>query len=301
MPSSERPPTLDPVAAARWAVLPVRQSASPWLHEEIASRMLDRLDFIRLQPQSWAHWEPLRGGVDAHQKLQQRYPKAPVWLVAEQVDQASSVRALGAGRWWSLSHWTGPAVHSGVPPAGAVQMLWANMLLHHAADPQGLIRAWHRALAVDGFLMFSCFGPDTLRELREIYAQKGWPAPAHEFTDMHDWGDMMVEVGFAEPVMDMERITLAYESAERLLQDLRDWGRNLHTGRFAGCRGRQWRAALVKALEQHLPRNDAGQMVLTIEVIYGHAYRAAPKVRLEGESAISVQDMRAMLRQPRSQ
>ncbi len=295
MPSSERPPTLDPVAAARWAVLPVRQSASPWLHEEIASRMLDRLDFIRLQPQSWAHWEPLRGGVDAHQKLQQRYPKAPVWLVAEQVDQASSVRALGAGRWWSLSHWTGPAVHSGVPPAGAVQMLWANMLLHHAADPQGLIRAWHRALAVDGFLMFSCFGPDTLRELREIYAQKGWPAPAHEFTDMHDWGDMLVHAGFAEPVMDMERITLSYETPERLLAELRELGRNLHGQRFAGLRGRRWRGELLQALSALARPDEQGRLCLTFEVVYGHALKPVPRHKVQSESQIGLADMRQML------
>jgi malonyl-CoA O-methyltransferase len=58
--------------------------------------------------------------------------------------------------------------------------------------------------------MFSCLGPDTLRELRALYAALGWPPPAHEFTDMHDWGDMLVASGFAEPVMDMERITLSF-------------------------------------------------------------------------------------------
>ena len=67
-------------------------------------------------------------------------------------------------------------MHIGTPPDGASQMLWANMALHMAADPQALIAQWHRTLGVDGFLMFSCFGPDTLRELRALYARLGWPA-----------------------------------------------------------------------------------------------------------------------------
>ena len=296
MSSTERPPTLDPAAAARWAALPVRQGASPWLHEEIASRMLERLEFIRLQPQRWAHWEPLRGGIEAHRKLLQRYPKAPVWLVAGQASHAQAVLASGRGRWWQLSRWTAPATELGMPTPGAVQMLWANMLLHHAADPQALIADWHRALAVDGFLMFSCFGPDTLRELRRIYAQQGWPEPAHEFTDMHDWGDMLVHAGFAEPVMDMERITLSYETPERLLAELRELGRNLHAQRFPGLRGRRWRADLLQALQALARPDEQGRLCLTFEVVYGHALKPAPRHKVQSQSQIGLDDMRRMLR-----
>jgi len=263
--------------------------------------MADRLLWIKQPPQRWLDWSPLLGGVQGHQKVQSIYPQAQVELAGEGVEAAQRLLSIGHKRGWNPLKWLSASKPASSGDEPAAELLWANMALHLYAQPRALLADWRARLRVGGFLMFSCLGPDTLRELRAVYAACGWPAPSHDFTDMHDWGDMMVEVGFAEPVMDMERITLAYESAERLLQDLRDWGRNLHTGRFAGCRGRQWRAALVKALEQHLPRNDAGQMVLTIEVIYGHAYRAAPKVRLEGESAISVQDMRAMLRQPRSQ
>jgi malonyl-CoA O-methyltransferase len=296
MSSTERPPTLDPAAAARWAALPVRQGASPWLHEEIASRMLERLEFIRLQPQRWAHWEPLRGGIEAHRKLLQRYPKAPVWLVAGQASHAQAALASGRGRWWQLPRWTAPATELGMPTSGAVQMLWANMLLHHAADPQALIADWHRALAVDGFLMFSCFGPDTLRELRRIYAQQGWPEPAHEFTDMHDWGDMLVHAGFAEPVMDMERITLSYETPERLLAELRELGRNLHAQRFPGLRGRRWRADLLQALQALARPDEQGRLCLTFEVVYGHALKPAPRHKVQSQSQIGLDDMRRMLR-----
>ena len=91
------------------------------------------------------------------------------------------------------------------PVAPPVDLLWANMMLHAAIDPQRLMQQWHDALAVDGFLMFSCLGPDTLRTLRTAWQRAGWPEPAHAFTDMHDWGDMLVNTGFAEPVMEIGR------------------------------------------------------------------------------------------------
>jgi len=164
-----------------------------------------------------------------------------------------------------------------------------------AADPQALIQRWHKALAVDGFLMFSCFGPDTLRELRALYQSLGWPAPAHEFTDMHDWGDMLVAAGFAEPVMDMERIELTFETPQRLLQELRELGRNLHPARFAGLRGRAWHEELLAALRGLADPAHDGRLKLTFEVIYGHAFRPPGRIAVEGETRFSVEDLRLSL------
>jgi malonyl-CoA O-methyltransferase len=172
---------------------------------------------------------------------------------------------------------------------------WQALALHEAADPQVLLAQWHKALKVGGFLMFSCLGPDTTRELREVYEALGWPPAGHQLTDMHDWGDMLVQTGFAEPVMDMERITLTYETPERLLQELRELGRNFHPARFPALRGRAWKARLLQALEQHLPRQADGRLALTFEIIYGHAMKAQPKIKVSAMSAVSVQDMQAML------
>jgi malonyl-CoA O-methyltransferase len=169
------------------------------------------------------------------------------------------------------------------------------MELHMRAEPQELMRQWHEALAVDGFLMFSCLGPDTLRELRALYQELGWTPPAHEFTDMHDWGDMLVHGGFAEPVMDMERITLAFDSAARLLAELRELGANLHPQRFPGLRGRGWREDLEQALEQRL-RGADGKLTLTFEIVYGHALKPLPRARVGEQTSVSVSDMRTMLR-----
>ena len=74
-------------------------------------------------------------------------------------------------------------------------------------------------------------------------------------------------------------------------------GANLHRGRFAGLRGRRWKAALEHALAAGLARPDEqGRLALTFEVIYGHALKAAPRLRVSEQSAVSLQDMRFMLR-----
>ncbi|APW39797.1 biotin synthase [Rhodoferax koreense] len=291
---TELPPTIDPQAAARWAGL--RTAASPWLHEEVARRMEDRLQWIKLQPKAWAHWRPVRGGLQAHGLLSARYPEATCYVVEGHADQAQIAIQSVAKPWWTAARWKAGAQRAELPPDSSVQMLWANMLLHSAADPQALMAQWHRALAVDGFLMFSCLGPDTALELRAVYEAMGWPAPGNEFTDMHDWGDMLVAAGFAEPVMDMERIHLSYATAARLLLDLREIGRNLHPGRFPALRGKAWRADLEQALARQLADAEGqGRLSMTFELIYGHALKPKPRLRLDAQSAISLRDMRDML------
>ena len=298
--SSERPPTIDPVAAARWhASAP---APAPWLHEEVARRMEARLQWIRAAPTAWCHWDAVRGGLEGHALLRQRYPDAQCFVTETAPQHQPRAAQALATPWWRAARWTGAATQFEQPPEGAVQMLWANMGLHMAADPQALFAQWQRALAVDGHVMFSCLGPDTWRELHTLYAEWGWPAPGHAFTDMHDWGDMLVQAGFAEPVMDMERITLTFADAPRLLQELRGLGVNLHPQRFGALRGRAWHARLLQALTERLAdRAQGGRLSVTFEIIYGHAFKPTPRVPVGQHSAVSLHDMRAMLRDGRRQ
>jgi malonyl-CoA O-methyltransferase len=112
---------------------------------------------------------------------------------------------------------------------------------------------------------------------------------------MHDWGDMLAHAGFADPVMDMERLTLTWENPQRLLQELRGLGANLHPQRFGGLRGRGWRERLERELASAL-RNAEGRLALSFEIIYGHAVKPQPRFKVAGESAVSLDEMRAMLR-----
>ena len=291
--SANLPPTLDPPAVARWQR--IAPAASPWLHEEVAQRMQDRLQWIKLRPQAWVHWGALRGGLQAHRALAQAYPDAKCFIVEDRTERAQAAIKNIAIPWWNPRRWRTPAPAFHRPPPASVDMLWANMALHESADPQALLAQWHQDLQVGGFVMFSCLGPDSARELRGIYQALGWPPAGHQLTDMHDWGDMLVQTGFAEPVMDMERITLTYETPERLLQELRDLGRNFHPARFGALRGRAWKKRLLQLLAQDLPRQADGRLALTFEVIYGHALKAQPRIRVSARSAVSEQDMRTML------
>lgn len=305
--SNERPPTISPAAAARWQR--IAPATSPWLHEEVASRMFERLQWINLQPKAWAHWDAVRGGQRAHAALLEKYPNSTCFMPVEgefiantAIKNIANVQNSNLKLSERLSEKVSnffkskPKVHYTMPEDGVVDMLWANMHLHNALDPQMLITQWHKALATDGFLMFSCLGPDTLRELRSMYEKLGWPVPSHQFTDMHDWGDMLIQAGFAEPVMDMERIVLTYETPQKLLEDLRELGRNLHPNRFPALRGKAWKAKLEAALATYLTDPaDGGRLKLTFEVIYGHAMKPKPRVKLSEHSAVSLRDMREML------
>ena len=298
--SEHLPPTIDPIAAARWQHAAPAQA--PWLHEEVGRRMQERLQWICRTPQTWCDWEPMRGGVEAHQLVAQRYPQATCYVVEHAPHRLSAAQARWSQPWWKPSRWTQASTLVQAPADGSVDLLWANMALHQQAQPERMLKAWHAALAVDGFVMFSCLGPDTAKELRAVYDHMGWPPAGQSYTDMHDWGDMLVHAGFAEPVMDMETITLGFATPERLLQELRELGCNLHPQRFAGLRGKAWLAQLHAAIGTHLRvAEDNGQLTLSFEIVYGHAFKPQPRVVVEAESAVSLAQMRSMLKQPRPQ
>lgn len=296
--SAAKPPTIDPVAAARWRAR--AELTTPWLHEEVSQRMQDRLDYINSKPERWLDWEPLNGSLLAHRSLGQRYPQAQalIWEGGGQRRQ-QALRAL-AGPWWSPQRWLGRGSRLHTEGGAPVYMVWANMGLHNDPEPQQTMAKWHAALATDGFLMFSCLGPDTLKELRALYQALGWPAPHHDFIDMHDLGDMLAGAGFAEPVMSMESLTLTFASPERLLQELRGLGRNLHVQRFGGLRTPAWRGRLIDALRQYLAVDEPdGQLALSFEIVYGHAFKPAAKIPVQPHSTVSLQHMRDMLAEPR--
>ena len=294
--SVDHVPTIDPIASERWSQL--NHPETPWLHEEIGRRMEDRLQWIRLQPKTWVDWAPVNGGLQTHAAVRARYPKANCLALETSELRLQKAKVALTNPWWKVWQRQAVAIASlskGLPQQEAADMVWANMALHTAVAPQSLLRAWHSLLATDGFLMFSSLGPDTLRELQPIYQQMGWGDPSHAFTDMHDWGDMLVQAGFAEPVMDMERITLTYATPADLLKDLRQLGRNLHHQRYPNLRGRGWKKALETALLALAKPDQEGRLVLTVEVIYGHALKPLPKVRLAEQSSVTLAQMKTLL------
>lgn len=286
-------PPLDALASQRLCVKTSR-AGQPWLHNEVASRMAQRLDLIRHPVHHWVHWAPRLGGLASQDLLEQAFPQARCSVVQNEVaDVLWASRALQQA-WWKK--WVRPARRFGLTPSEPADMLWSNMGLHMQANPAQWMKQWASSLNQAGFVMFSCLGPDSLRELRQLYASLDWPAPSHEFTDMHDWGDMLLSAGFAAPIMDMERITLTYETPAALLEELRSLGRNLNPQRFTACRGRAWRQQLHQLLQQHLASPaHGGRLALSFEVIYGHAFKAPTRLAVKPETQVSLAQMKAQL------
>jgi len=276
-----------------------RQPSPPWLHQEVARRMAQRLELIKLQPERIVDWWAFLGA--SGDLLTKAYPAARRTIVEPNELLRERSRQSGRAAWWSLQRWRGDTpqvlVEDAEPPGGA-QLLWANMMLHAVQDPPALMERWQRALAADGFVMFSCFGPDTVRELRDLYRRLGWPAPTIAFVDMHDLGDMLVHAGFADPVMDQETLTLSWPTAAALLAELRTLGGNLAPDRFIGLRTRRWRQRLEAELQASLSGPD-GRLSLRFEIAYGHAFKALPKVQAGQPTTVSLDDMRSLVRSPR--
>lgn len=278
-----------------------RADGAPWLHTEVARRMAERLPVIKLRPQVVLDWEGRVGG--GRQALQAAYARggpAPQVLLVE----CSRARAAGeaspsARPWWSPGWWRRagpPALAPADVAAGAAQLVWSNMTLHAQEDPSATISQWHRALAVDGFLMFSCLGPGSLPELRSLYATRTWGPPMAPLVDMHDLGDMMVAAGFADPVMDQEQIVLTWADPIACLDELRTLGANVDLQRFAGLRTPRWRDQLLEGLRQMSAGRHDGRVALTFEVAYGHAFRPPVRARVAAESRVDLADFRAMAR-----
>jgi malonyl-CoA O-methyltransferase len=291
--ASHRP--LDPIALARVQGRLNAASSAPWLHAEVARRMAQRLPVVKLKPTSVLDWGSFLGASQA--LLAQTYPHAQIVAVeATAARRDATLQALQPAK-WSLRRWSGKAPTASLEdavPAGQAQLLWSNMGLHGTINPQAVMQRWQRAVAVDGFLMFSTLGPGSLQSLAALYAAQAWPQAFAPFVDMHDLGDMLVQAGFADPVMDQEQITLTWAHAQALLTELHDWGGNVALGRATGLRTPRWQQRLVDLLTA--TAGPDGRVSLTLEVVYGHAFKAAPRPRLAAETTLPLEDMRAMVR-----
>ena len=167
---------------------------------------------------------------------------------------------------------------------GSVDLVWSNLTLQWIGEPSVAFDEFLRVLRVGGLLLFTTFGPDTLKELRAAFAGIDRATHLSRFIDMHDLGDMLVEAGFADPVMDMEAITLTYADARAMMRDLKARGaHNATVGRPRGMMGRErWRRVLA-ALEQF---RREGRLPATYEVVYGHAWKPEPRFTADGSAIV---------------
>ena len=258
------------------------------LQREVCNRMLERLDYVKLQPRrildagSGTGW----GG----RKLGERYPQAE--LVELDIALGMLEVAQGTANWWQKlfsgrrQRYVCADIESLPLAAQRMQMVWSNLALQWCNDLPATFRELHRVLQPEGLLMFSTFGPDTLQELRVAFRGVDGYNHINRFIDMHDIGDMLVASGFADPVMEMEKITLTYKDVRDVMQDLRSIGaHNATVGRAPGMMGKTRWARILQNYEDL--RRD-GKLSATFEIIYGHAWRAVPKQTEDGRAVIQV-------------
>jgi len=273
-------------------------SEAQFLYGEVARRMDERLRLVRLAPT-----QLLDAGCGAGAQiplLHARYPNAQLigqdlnaGLLKRAQQHAHNIYPHGWREWVARLRGRPPATswiqqdlaQTGLAPE-SLDLVWSNLALHWHPAPHDVLQEWGRIIRPNGLVFFSCFGPATMQELRQALSTAGLTTATPSFVDMHDFGDLLIEKGFADPVMDQEVLTLTYDTPEKLLRDVKNLGGNPALGRKATLTTRQWRQRLLDALA--LLRRPDGRIHLTIEVAYGHAWRSATRRGQAGETRISV-------------
>jgi malonyl-CoA O-methyltransferase len=268
------------------------------LQREVGRRMAERLDVVKLAPA--AILDAGCGTGDAQAELALRYPAARRVALDIALPMLGMAKAKAGQRRSALarifSAFTGGPGGgeadfvcgdvAALPfAAGTFDLAWSNLMLQWVGDLPVALKELGRVLRADGLVTFSTFGPDTLRELRAAFTGIDRHRHVSRFTDMHDIGDMLVGAGFGDPVMHMEHFTLTYADAPAMLRDLKAIGAtNATQARPRALMGRaRWERALA-ALDA--ARRD-GRIPATFEVIYGHAWKVAPKRTPEGNAIVA--------------
>jgi malonyl-CoA O-methyltransferase len=260
--------------------------ATAVLQREVCTRMLERLDYIKMKPArlldagSGTGW----GG----RQLATKYPDAQIISLDIAIGMLQTAQSRSG--WWKKLFGGGRqlAVCGDVevlPLApNSIEMVWSNLAVQWCNDLPATFVELHRVLKAEGLLMFSTFGPDTLKELRQAFNGVDGHNHLNRFADMHDIGDMLVQAGFSEPVMDMEYMTLTYDDVRGVLRDLKDIGaHNATRGRGQGLMGK---SAFGRLLENYEKLRREGKLPATYEIVYGHAWKPQPRVTRDGAAII---------------
>lgn len=262
--------------------------AAAALQREVCDRMLDRLPLFRIEPARIL--DAGSGTGYALPGLRRRFPAATVIELDLAFEMVVAARSKGSHwRFWEdrrRAFVCGDIERLPLRPA-SVDLIWSNLALQWSSNLPAALGELFRVLRPDGALLFSSFGPDTLKELRTAFAAVDSAVHVNRFIDMHDVGDALVHCGFAAPVMDMEPFTLTYRHVAELMRDLKALGaHNLNQGRPKGLSGR---ALFSRVAEQYERLRSGGELPATFEVVYGVAWKPRPRTGPGGRPVIDIQ------------
>lgn len=282
MPSSE-PPIFDKPAMRRTAnAVAGRYQAAAVLPREIADRLLEHMSIMRIQPTTIIDTSSRLGY--SSQGLSQQYSQADVY----RVDLADKMLAGEVERCVAVC-----ADVEQLPFADSMaDVIFSNLQLHAINDFTQTFLDFRRILKPGGLLIFSVFGPDTLKELRSSFVDD---APhVYSFVDMHDIGDALVHCGFSDPVMEMEKMTLTYTSLNDLFADLKGcaW-QNAAVARSKQLyTKKKWQAML----DNYQQFKQGDKYPASFEIIYGHAWVGGEKsltgLNENGEAVIPISSIK---------
>ena len=244
--------------------------ASAVLQQEVANRLVERMDFMSMKPISILDAGAGTGFVS--QLMATRFPKAKITaldLAHNMLKQSKSKRTFKQ-RWKKQFQYVNAEVEN-LPFADAsVELIISGLTLQWCQDLPKVFKECKRVLAPGGLLLFSSFGPDTLKELRQSWAEVDDLAHVNAFADMHDVGDALMQSGFLDPVMDMEMLTVTYKDVKTVMRDLKQIGaHNVMQGRSHNITGKNKLQKMIQSYEQF--RVD-GLLPVTHEIVYGHAW-----------------------------
>ena len=286
--SPSRNPSVEPFALDRRQMRRAFERASQSydraavLQTEVRQRLLSRLDYLKLEPQVIV--DAGCGTGHAARELKKRFPRARV--IALDIAMGMLHEARHSQGWWRRFERV-CADAERMPLADAsVDLIFSNLMLQWCDEPDGIFREFRRVLKPRGLVTFSTFGPDTLMELRAAWAGVDRRTHVSRFIDMHDIGDALVRARLVEPVLDVERFTLTYDTAIALMRDLKAIGaQNATAGRPSGLTGRAAFTAVTAGYEKF---RVEGRLPATYEVVLGQAWGAMPR---ESEVRVPVSDI----------
>ena len=244
------------------------------LQREVGDRLLERLSVIKLDPKTVLDLGAGTGYIT--RALMKQYRSARV--VALDIASPMLVQARKQSGWWRRPGFVCGDIERLPFADGSVELIMSNLVMQWCNGLDAAFAEFKRVLKPGGALLFTSFGPDTLRELRTSWAAVDGYNHVNSFLDMHDVGDALLRAGLAEPVMDVEKLTLTYTEVNGLVQDLKTLGaHNVTAGRPRGLMGRGRWQRMCAAYEQFRQQD---LLPASYEVIYGHAWAAESSAKV---------------------
>ncbi|MEX0899326.1 MAG: malonyl-ACP O-methyltransferase BioC [Gammaproteobacteria bacterium] len=264
--------------------------AAAVLQREVLDNLIERLDTVAIEPR--VVLDAGSGTGRGASSLSDRYRHAHV--IALDIAEPMAARSRRHRRWFRAFDAVCADAARLPLRSASVDLVFSNLMLQWLGPPDAVFREFVRVLKPGGRLLFTTFGPDTLRELREAWAAVDDRVHVNRFVDMHDVGDALLRAGFRNPVMDAERMAVTYPDTMALMRDLKAIGaHNVNAGRPLGLTSPRRLSAMETAYER---RRIDGKLPATWEVVYGYAVAppAGTAIAPEGpaEARVSVESIR---------